>query len=111
MSFPLQANSVVITEVAAPAWLHRFIIGRKGATIQSITQDLPKTHIEFTADQDRIIVEGPPEEVDQAVKALQDITRDLQNRMDFAELQVDQKYHRHIIGKNGTNGECYFGKD
>ena len=25
--------------------------------------------------------------------------------MAFAEIEVDQKYHRHIIGKNGANGE------
>ena len=37
-----QANSVVISEVEAPVWLHRFIIGRKGANINRITQDHPK---------------------------------------------------------------------
>ena len=25
--------------------------------------------------------------------------------MDFAEIHIDQKYHRHIIGKGGTSGE------
>lgn len=25
--------------------------------------------------------------------------------MDFAEIAVDQKYHRHIIGKGGASGE------
>ena len=25
--------------------------------------------------------------------------------MDFAEIHVDQKYHRHIIGKGGASGE------
>ena len=24
--------------------------------------------------------------------------------MDFAEIRVDQKYHRHIIGKGGASG-------
>jgi hypothetical protein len=32
----LQANSNVLSEVAAPAWLHRYIIGRKGANIQFV---------------------------------------------------------------------------
>ena len=26
--------------------------------------------------------------------------------MDYAEINVDQKYHRHIIGKGGASGEC-----
>ena len=38
----LQANSNVLSEVAAPAWLHRYIIGRKGANIQKITEQFSK---------------------------------------------------------------------
>ena len=34
-------------------------------------------HIEFTEGEDKILVEGPPEEVDQAVKALQEFVQDL----------------------------------
>jgi len=26
-------------------------------------------------------------------------------RMAFAEIDVDQKYHRHIIGRNGANSK------
>jgi len=25
--------------------------------------------------------------------------------MDFAEVHIDPRYHRHIIGKNGANGK------
>ena len=25
--------------------------------------------------------------------------------MDFAEIKVDQKYHRHVIGKGGASGK------
>ncbi|XP_070561985.1 vigilin-like [Ptychodera flava] len=98
-----KANSIVISEVKAPAWLHKFIIGRQGQNIKSITQELPRVHIEFEDGKDTISVEGPPEEVDQARKALHDIAKDLQERFVFAEIQVDPKYHRHIIGKSGAN--------
>ncbi|XP_077866398.1 vigilin-like, partial [Saccoglossus kowalevskii] len=98
-----KANSIVIVEVRAPAWLHKFIIGRKGQNIRSITQNLPKVHVEFEEGKDTISVEGPPEEVEQARKALDDITQDLQSRFVFAEIEVDPKYHRHIIGKSGAN--------
>ena len=37
-----KANSVVSHEVTCPTWLHKYIIGKKGATIQKITNDLPK---------------------------------------------------------------------
>lgn len=28
--------------------------------------------------------------------------------MDFAEVEVDYKFHSHIIGKNGANGKIFF---
>ncbi|WAR14759.1 VIGLN-like protein [Mya arenaria] len=85
-----KANSVVFADISAPDWLHKYIIGKKGSTIRNITANFPK-------------VEGPPEEVDDAVKALQDFLRDLQSRMDFAEIEIDQRFHKHIIGKGGAN--------
>lgn len=39
---PVQAKSVMVVEVTAPAWLHRFIIGKKGQNIGRITQQLPR---------------------------------------------------------------------
>lgn len=38
----VQAKSVMVVEVTAPAWLHRFIIGKKGQNIGRITQQLPR---------------------------------------------------------------------
>ncbi|XP_071109075.1 vigilin-like [Haliotis cracherodii] len=98
-----KANSVVFADVVAPSWLHRFIIGKKGANIRNITEEYTKVHIEFTDGQDKITVEGPPEEVDLAVKALESVVKDLKSRMDFAEVLIDQRFHKHIIGKNGSN--------
>lgn len=31
-----KANSIVSFEVAAPSWLHRFIIGKQGANIKKV---------------------------------------------------------------------------
>lgn len=98
-----RANSVVIEDVHAPSWLHRFIIGRKGQNVQKITQDLPKVHVEFNSDLNKIILEGPPDQVQQAKEAFETFTDDLVATMDFAEIHVDQKYHRHIIGKGGAS--------
>ena len=72
-----KANSVAIEEVHAPHWLHRFIIGRKGQNVQKITQDLPKVHVEFNSETDKIVLEGPPEQVHQAKEAFDTFTEDL----------------------------------
>jgi len=98
-----KANSVVFSDVIAPTWLHRFIIGKGGSNIKEITSSFPAVHIEFTEGQDKITVEGPPEEVSKASEKLKAIVADLKRRMDFAEIQVDQRYHKHIIGKGGSN--------
>ena len=37
-----KANSVVSRTVTCPTWLHKYIIGKKGASIQKLTNDLPK---------------------------------------------------------------------
>ena len=40
-----KANSVVSYEVNCPTWLHKYIIGRKGAGIQKLTGELQKVTI------------------------------------------------------------------
>ncbi len=40
----------MISEVEAPAWLHRFIIGKKGANINRITQEFPKVRPRWVAE-------------------------------------------------------------
>ncbi|KAL4006809.1 elongator complex protein 4 [Sarotherodon galilaeus] len=98
-----KAKSVMVVEVTAPAWLHRFIIGKKGQNIGRITQQLPRVHIEFTDGEERISLEGPTEEVEQAQAQIQEIIKDLLVRMDYTEINIDQRFHRHLIGKNGAN--------
>uniref|UniRef100_A0A1A7Z565 Vigilin n=1 Tax=Iconisemion striatum TaxID=60296 RepID=A0A1A7Z565_9TELE len=98
-----KAKSVMVMEVSAPAWLHRFIIGKKGQNIGRITQQLPRVHIEFTDGEERISLEGPTEEVEQAQAQIQEIIKDLLVRMDYTEVIIDPRFHRHLIGKNGAN--------
>ena len=51
---------------------------------------------------DSIKIEGPPDEVDKAKDALETQVKDLKSKMSFAEISVDAKYHKHIIGKGGS---------
>jgi len=99
-----KANSIIQSELDAPRWLHRFIIGRKGQNIRKITQDLDnKVHVEFIEDKDKILIQGPPAEVQSAENLLSSSLMELKNTMSYADIDVDPKWHRHIIGKAGSN--------
>uniref|UniRef100_A0A672JFL3 Vigilin n=1 Tax=Salarias fasciatus TaxID=181472 RepID=A0A672JFL3_SALFA len=101
--FLFQANSYTVSSVSAPSWLHRFIIGKKGQNLAKITQQMPKVHIEFTEGEDKITLEGPTKDVQMVQSQIQAIVTDLVSRMDYAEISVDPKFHRHLIGKGGVN--------
>ena len=96
-----KANSVVNLVLPCPTWLHKYIIGKKGAGIQRISQDLPKVHIVFQ-DDGTIKVDGPPDEVEKARLDLEDQVSKLVKDTAFADVKVDAKYHKHIIGKGGS---------
>uniref|UniRef100_G3NLD8 Vigilin n=1 Tax=Gasterosteus aculeatus aculeatus TaxID=481459 RepID=G3NLD8_GASAC len=98
-----KANSYTVSSVSAPSWLHRFIIGKKGQNLAKITQQMPKVHIEFTEGEDKITLEGPTKDVQMVQGQIEVIVTDLVNRMDFTEISVDPKFHRHLIGKGGVN--------
>uniref|UniRef100_A0A2K5Q6D2 Vigilin n=1 Tax=Cebus imitator TaxID=2715852 RepID=A0A2K5Q6D2_CEBIM len=98
-----KANSFTVSSVAAPSWLHRFIIGKKGQNLAKITQQMPKVHIEFTEGEDKITLEGPTEDVNVAQEQIESMVKDLINRMDYVEINIDHKFHRHLIGKSGAN--------
>jgi len=98
-----KANSVVSYAVTCPTWLHKYIIGRKGAGIQKLTGELQKVHVEFMDSGNSIKIEGPPDEADKARDILQNQSNELENKMSFAEISIDAKYHKHIIGKGGSN--------
>uniref|UniRef100_A0A2K5CA66 Vigilin n=1 Tax=Aotus nancymaae TaxID=37293 RepID=A0A2K5CA66_AOTNA len=98
-----KANSFTVSSVAAPSWLHRFIIGKKGQNLAKITQQMPKVHIEFTEGEDKITLEGPTEDVSVAQEQIESMVKDLINRMDYVEISIDHKFHRHLIGKSGAN--------
>lgn len=96
-----KANSVVNLVIPCPTWLHKYIIGKKGAGIQKISQDLPKVHIVFQ-DDNTIKVDGPPDEVEKAKANLDAQVAALVKDTAFADVKVDAKYHKHIIGKGGS---------
>lgn len=98
-----KANSVQTAEVPAKSWMHKYIIGKKGENIKRITADYHKTHVDFCEDANMIRIEGPKEELEAVKTALEEKVREIQSTMDSVEIKVDPQYHRHIIGKAGSN--------
>ncbi|XP_068630109.1 vigilin isoform X1 [Battus philenor] len=98
-----KANSVKTATVDAPTWIHKYIIGKNGSNIKKITQDLSKVHVDITHSEDKVKIDGPPEEVERAQIELDDFVKNLLATLTYVELSVDPKFFKHIIGKNGTN--------
>lgn len=98
-----KANSVQTAEVPAKSWMHKYIIGKKGENIKRITADYHKTHVDFCEDENVIRIEGPKEELEAVKTALEEKVHEIQSTMDSVEIKVDPLYHRHIIGKSGSN--------
>jgi hypothetical protein len=65
--------------------------------------DVFQLHVEFTDKEDRIKIEGPPEEVEKSQALLEKMAADLISKLTFVEMTVDPKFYKHIIGKNGAN--------
>lgn len=98
-----KANSVRSSDVHAPSWIHKYIIGKKGQTIKEITQNMGKVHVEFTEKEDKIKIEGPPEDVEKAHEQIEKMAQDLIKKLVFIEMHVDPRLFKHIIGKSGAN--------
>ncbi len=55
---------------------------------------------------DKIIVEGPVEEVERVRVALQATVEDLLSKLMFVDITVEPKYHKHVIGKTSRIYYC-----
>jgi polyribonucleotide nucleotidyltransferase len=96
-----KANSVQSRILEAPAWIHKYIIGRKGASIKELTTAFPNVHVEFT--DDKIKIEGPPDQVGEALDQLTNTVKNYTERLTFVEMEVNPNHYKHIIGKAGSN--------
>lgn len=97
-----KSNSVVTTRIDVPSWLHRHMIGEKGANISKITAEYPNTHVKFEPDN-RIALDGPPDEVEKCREKLLNITLGLKQVMICEELTVDPKFYPQLVKKNDNH--------
>jgi hypothetical protein len=97
-----KANSIVNIKIEVASWLHRYLIGEKGSNISKITADYPGTHVKFENDN-KITLDGPPEEVEKVKQRLELIVDGLKKSMICEELTVDPRYYSQLVGKKYDN--------
>jgi hypothetical protein len=100
-----KSNSVVQIKIDVPSWLHRHMIGEKGSNISKITADFPNTHVKFETD-DKITLDGPPDEVERVRDRLENITMGLKqvrtfNKISFFDFTKKQFFTRNFGIFNG----------
>lgn len=94
-----EMNSV---EIKIDPQFHRHIIGKAGANVNRLKQELGVT-VHVPSDEERspiVRVEGPPEGVAQAQEELLEMAHKLQNEV-TRELNVEPRFHRTLIGTKG----------
>ncbi|XP_023174967.2 vigilin isoform X2 [Drosophila hydei] len=96
-----KANSVKSVEINAPHWIHKYVIGRKGANMKQLEEDCPNVNVNCL--ENKIKLEGDPENVDRAVSYLNDIIRNYEENFTYEVMTVNPSYYKHIIGKAGAN--------
>ncbi|XP_068144217.1 LOW QUALITY PROTEIN: vigilin [Drosophila tropicalis] len=96
-----KANSVKSVEIDAPHWIHKYVIGRKGANMKQLEENCPNVNVNCL--EDLIKLEGDPENVDKAVSYLTEIIRNYEENFTFEVMTVNPSYYKHIIGKAGAN--------
>uniref|UniRef100_A0A914Y922 K Homology domain-containing protein n=1 Tax=Panagrolaimus superbus TaxID=310955 RepID=A0A914Y922_9BILA len=96
-----KATSVITKEIKYEEWQRRFLIGPKGATLQSLVPNQDKLKIDFE-DGGVIYLEGSPEQVNTASQALEKEIERLSKDLTSEIVTVPVNLHRHIIGKSGS---------
>ncbi|OZC06636.1 hypothetical protein X798_06373 [Onchocerca flexuosa] len=96
-----KASSVITAEITCDPWMHKFLIGPKGATLENLVPNKDKVQIGF--EQDGLIyLEGAPEEVKKAQMSLGCEIKRLTEKMSSETIKVSPSLHRHVIGRGGA---------
>ncbi|KAL7058604.1 hypothetical protein AAHC03_013542 [Spirometra sp. Aus1] len=97
-----RASSSTTEEISAPQRLHRILIGRKGASLSSLREGYEAVRIDFQNNSDKILVEGPPEEVAVIVDRLKARINQLSASFYVESVRVDSKFHEKLLGSQGS---------
>ncbi|CAG5097692.1 Oidioi.mRNA.OKI2018_I69.XSR.g15189.t1.cds [Oikopleura dioica] len=93
--------------VDAPEWMHRLLIGNKGAAIKEITDNFgfEKVQVDFKNEDGKcgIALEGSPSELEAVKNELLRRIKEIKSTTSHEEIVVNPKFHPHLIGKGGSN--------
>ncbi|KAF8562227.1 hypothetical protein P879_07933 [Paragonimus westermani] len=98
-----RAESSIGEEVHCPNRFHKLLIGKRGSALAELREGYERVKVDFGDNQDKIWIEGPPEEVEVIVTRLKTRIAELEATMAIDTIRVDPKYFRHIIGRQGAN--------
>ncbi|KAF6768220.1 hypothetical protein AHF37_06916 [Paragonimus kellicotti] len=98
-----RAESSIGEEVHCPNRFHKLLIGKRGSALAELREGYERVKVDFGDNQDKIWIEGPPEEVEVIVARLKARIAELEATMAIDTIRVDPKYFRHIIGRQGAN--------
>jgi len=84
---------------------HKYFVAKRGAVLSEISDEYGGVTISFpriNEDSTVVRIKGPSECVEAAKKKMEEIVDDLENHV-VIKLEVDEKYHRTLIGQKGRN--------
>ncbi|GMR35164.1 hypothetical protein PMAYCL1PPCAC_05359 [Pristionchus mayeri] len=96
-----RASSTITAQSKVPLWMHRLLIGPKGATLSALVPNRAKVDIDFD-DSGDIFYEGAPEEVSAAKAAIEAEVARLTKECAMETVKVHPTLHRHVIGRGGA---------
>ena len=98
-----KAHSETEEEIIVPGWIHRHILGPKGAKFQELSLEFPKVYVSFETEENRIKLNGPIADVQKAAQLLQQRAKEIESQYAVAEIKVSDPNHiKFIVGKNGA---------
>ncbi|TPP67305.1 Vigilin, partial [Fasciola gigantica] len=97
-----RAESSTVEEIHCPNRFHKLLIGKRGSALNELVSGYERVHIEFGEHQDKILLEGPPEEVGFVMERLKSRIAELEASVAMGKIRVDPKYFRHIVGRQGA---------
>jgi len=101
-----QMANIVSKDISIPAKIHNTVIGAGGKLIQSIMNECGGVAIKFpdaNSGSDKVTIRGPAEDVEKALKKLQELSDEKQLSGHNVEIKAKPQHHKFLIGRQGIN--------
>merc|ERR1711962_1119200 len=101
-----QMANIVSKDISIPAKIHNTVIGAGGKLIQSIMNECGGVAIKFpeaNSGSDKVTIRGPSDDVEKAMKKLQELSDEKQLSGHSVEIKAKPAHHKFLIGRQGIN--------